>query len=118
MNLLADENLESQIVRRLRADGHLVLYVAEMEPSISDDLVLQRANEHGALLITEDHDFGELVFRQRLVHLGVVLVRLPGLAPETKAALVSVAISAHAAEMPGNFSVISPGRIRIRRPPS
>lgn len=117
MNLLADENHERQIVERLRSDGHSVLYVAELEPSISDDLVLQRANEHGALLVTEDHDFGELVFRQRLVHLGVVLVRLPGLAAEKKASLVSKAFASHGAEMPGNFSVISAGRIRIRRPP-
>ncbi|MGI8549585.1 MAG: DUF5615 family PIN-like protein [Dehalococcoidia bacterium] len=54
MNLLADEGVERQIVDRLRLDGHIVLYVAEMEPSIGDDVVLQRANEHTALLVTED----------------------------------------------------------------
>ena len=43
MNLLADEGVDQQVVLRLRADGHIVWYVAEMEPSISDDLVLQRA---------------------------------------------------------------------------
>ena len=54
MNFLADEGVDRQIVEQLRADGHDVLYVAEMEPGISDDVVLQRANEHNALLITED----------------------------------------------------------------
>jgi predicted nuclease of predicted toxin-antitoxin system len=116
VNLLADESVEQQIVDRLRQDGHAVLYVAEMEPSIGDDIVLQRANQHRALLVTEDKDFGELVYRQGLIHLGVVLVRLAGLTAATKAYMVAQAITLHGTEMPGSFSVISPGTVRIRRP--
>ncbi len=41
MNLLADEGVDKQIVDQLRQDGHDVLYVAEMEPSIADNIVLQ-----------------------------------------------------------------------------
>jgi len=33
-------------VGRLRQDGHDVLYVAEMEPGIGDDVVLERANKN------------------------------------------------------------------------
>jgi predicted nuclease of predicted toxin-antitoxin system len=73
MNLLADEGVDAQIVAKLRSKGHDVLYVAEMDPGISDESVLKLANEHGALLITEDKDFGELVYRQGLIYLGVVL---------------------------------------------
>ncbi|MCF7732047.1 MAG: DUF5615 family PIN-like protein, partial [Akkermansiaceae bacterium] len=40
MKLLADENLDLSIVARLREAGHQVLAVAEMEPGISDDVVL------------------------------------------------------------------------------
>jgi hypothetical protein len=40
MNLLADEGVERQVVERLRRDGHGVMYVAEMEPGITDDEVL------------------------------------------------------------------------------
>lgn len=40
MNLLADESVDRQIVERLRQDGHRVRYVAEMEPGISDEIVL------------------------------------------------------------------------------
>ncbi len=80
MNLLADEGVERQVVERLRLDGHTVLYIAEMEPSITDDLVLERANAITALLLTADKDFGELVFRElRLSSGGVVLLRLAGL---------------------------------------
>lgn len=116
MNLLADESVERQIVERLRLDGHEVLYVAEMEPSIGDDVVLERANEKAALLVTGDKDFGELVFRdKRLTAGGVTLLRLAGLSAERKAEIVSDAFREHEAEFPNHFSVISPGRIRIRQ---
>lgn len=115
MNLLADESIDRQIVERLRHDGHEVLYIAEVEPSISDNAVFDRANEKAALLVTGDKDFGELVFREnRLISDGVVLVRLAGLSPDKKAEIVSDAVRLHEAEFPHHFSVIAPGKIRIR----
>lgn len=65
MNLMTDECIDQQIVDHLRGEGHEVLYVAEINPSISDEIILERANEKNALLLTADKDFGELVFRQK-----------------------------------------------------
>ena len=89
MKLLADEGVDRPIVDQLRQAGHQVFYVAEMDPSISDERVLELANEQGALLITADKDFGELVFRLGRIHAGAVLLRLAGLAPDTKAHIVT-----------------------------
>jgi predicted nuclease of predicted toxin-antitoxin system len=115
MILLADENVDKQIIDRLRQDGHEILYVAEMEPGISDDLVLTRANEKNALLLTADKDFGELVYLQNLLIAGgVILLRLEGLISDLKAEIVSKAFRDHSADLPQSFSVISPGMIRIR----
>ncbi len=115
MNLLADESVEQQIVARLRQDEHEVLYVAEMEPGIGDDEALERANERLALLLTGDKDFGELVFRdKRLTAGGVILIRLAGLMAGTKAEIVSTAIKEHEGKLAHRFSVVSPGRMRIR----
>ena len=116
MNLLADESVDRQIVGRLRQDGFEVLYVAEMEPGVTDIVVLERANEQTALLVTADKDFGELVFREgRLSSGGVVLIRLSGLSAERKAEVVADAFRKHGAEFSQRFSVISPGRVRVRR---
>jgi len=115
MTLLADEGVDAQIVRRLRRDGHEVLYVAEMSPSISDDAVLKQAEAHGALLATADKDFGELVYRQGRFHLGVLLLRLAGLSPEAKAEIVASVLREREGEIAGAFCVVSPGRVRIRR---
>jgi predicted nuclease of predicted toxin-antitoxin system len=116
MNLLADESVDRQIVERLRQAGHDMLYVAELSPSITDDEVLQQANNRNALLVTADKDFGELVFRQGRVHAGVVLLRLAGLPVTAKAETVARVFQDRAAELQGAFSVISAGMVRIRRP--
>ena len=117
MNLLADESVDQPIVDRLRLDGHDVDCVAELSPSISDDEVLQRANSKSSLLLTGDKDFGELVFRQGRVHGGVVLIRLLGLPANLKADIVTETFRDRASELPGAFTVISPGMVRIRRNP-
>jgi predicted nuclease of predicted toxin-antitoxin system len=114
MNLLADESVDRQVVERLRRDGHELIYIAESEPGITDGLVLERANERTALLLTADKDFGELVFREgRLSSGGVALIRLAGLSAERKAEVVSEAFLEHGPEFPRCFSVISPGRVRV-----
>lgn len=115
MNFVADESVDRHIVERLREDGHRVWYVAEMEPGISDDVVLALANQENALLLTADKDFGELAFRQLLHTHGIVLIRLAGLSPSRKAEMAASIVNRHIAELPHAFAVIAPGVFRIRR---
>jgi predicted nuclease of predicted toxin-antitoxin system len=115
MKLLADESVDLPIVNRLRLDGHGVICVAELAPSLSDEAVLELANRENALLLTADKDFGELVFRQGRVHAGVILLRLMGLAATAKSEIVASTIKARESELAGSFSVISPALVRIRR---
>jgi len=115
MNLLADESIDAAIVAELRSDGHKVLYVTEMSPSITDEAVLEVANRERLLLMTGDKDFGELVFRLRRVSHGVILIRLAGLSASLKTRIVSETIRKHGTEMPHAFTVISAGLVRIRQ---
>lgn len=64
-----------------------------------------------------DKDFGELVFRQRLLHSGIVLIRLAGLEPETKAELVLTAFAQHADDWGLGFAVLSRRALRLRKRP-
>lgn len=115
MNLLADESVDDPIVAGLRADGHNVLFVAEMKPGIDDDEVLALANTQNCTLLTSDKDFGELVFRLKRVHHGVMLIRLAGLSTQLKVDTVRAAIKDHGSELVDAFSVVSPGTLRVRR---
>lgn len=87
-----------------------------MDPGITDDEVLSRARDQGAVLFTPGKDFGELVYRQGRASMGVVLTRLSGLSAQVKADIVSRVIQGHATEFSGAFSVIEHAQVRIRRP--
>lgn len=78
--------------------------------------MLAAASDAQSLLLTCDKDFGELVFRQRQTHAGVVLIRLTGVPTVSKANIVLEAIKQHGSDMPGAFTVISPGLLRLRHP--
>ena len=89
--------------------------MAELAPGVDDAEVLARANADQAVLLTADKDFGEMVFRQRLVHAGVILSRLAGLEADRKATIVAAAIDLHSWKFADAFSVASPAAVRIRR---
>lgn len=116
MNFVADESVDAPIVAALRREGHHIAYVAEISPSITDDEVLTQANQSGSILITMDKDFGELVYRLKRIHAGVVLLRLAGQSESSKTQIVVDAIRAHAAEFANSFTVITSGTTRIRKP--
>jgi len=115
VRLVADENIEKEIVDRLRAEGHDVVFIAEAAPGIHDGAVLDRSLEAGRILLTADKDFGELVFRQRLAHSGILLVRLDGVGSEIKARLVAATLHAHGDELSLSFAVLSERALRFRR---
>jgi uncharacterized protein DUF5615 len=59
----ADECVAAPLVARLRKAGYDVTYMAEIAPAATDPEAIARAHHEGRLLLTEDKDFGELVFR-------------------------------------------------------
>ena len=115
IRFVADEGVDAPIVRLLRQNNFDVFYIAEESPSIDDTLVLQRANAENRILITKDKDFGELVYRLRQVHTGVILTRLEGLKPQHKAKIVLAVIQKHIDEILGSFTIIQPGIVLIRK---
>ena len=114
MKLVADESVDRQIVDRLRNDGHEVSYIAELDPGLADPDVLSISQTARALLLTADKDFGELVFRRRLAHSGVLLVRLAGLGPNAKALTVARAVQEHGGDLEHRFGVLTETTLRIR----
>ncbi|MDX1940635.1 MAG: DUF5615 family PIN-like protein [Saprospiraceae bacterium] len=75
MKILADENLNVLFVEDLRKEGYDVLSVREQLGGISDPEVAALAYEADSILITEDKDFGELIFAYKTVKITVVFLR-------------------------------------------
>jgi predicted nuclease of predicted toxin-antitoxin system len=114
MRFLADENFPGDAVRALGAAGHDVVWVRLEAPGSSDRDVLSRALTEARVLLTFDKDFGELAWRSRLrADCGVVLFRLPMPLPD-EADRVIVGVLESRDDWRGHFSVVEPGRIRMR----
>ena len=114
MKIVADENVDQRVIDWLQAGGHQVISIARENPSIADSDVLALANLDRALLITEDKDFGELVFHKKRSHFGVLLVRLEGVSRPERVRMVCDLIHERGIELTAAFSVLTPGSVRIR----
>jgi predicted nuclease of predicted toxin-antitoxin system len=90
MRFLADENCDASIVRALRSLGHDVEYVAELSPGETDTNLLDKANRDQRILITEDRDFSNLIFRDKRNAFGVIYVRVAVAKRTLKSQLVAV----------------------------
>jgi predicted nuclease of predicted toxin-antitoxin system len=114
MKIVADESVDFGIINYLRNAGYSIIAIAETSPGIPDAQVLKIAVLNKALLITEDKDFGELTFRLRLDHYGILLIRLSNLKREERIDLASQIIQLHFNKLKNQFSVLTKQGLRIK----
>lgn len=114
MKFFADECCDAGIVASLRIEGHDVLYVLEEEPCLQDEVVLQRAYVERRILLTEDKDFGELVYRLRKPAAGIVLIRIAVEQRQSKWPRLKKLIDKYADRLPGHFVVLNIDKFRFR----
>jgi hypothetical protein len=114
MDFLADENMPADLVSALRDAGHNVVWVRAESPGISDREVLAWAQRENRVVLTFDKDFGELAYWAGLsAGSGVILFRLP--MPRSGQAGARLAkLIGDRQDWTSRFSVIEPGRIRMR----
>ena len=115
MKFLSDESVDFRIVEFLRDQDQHVSAVIEQQPGISDSEVLQISNDTQAIPITEDKDFGELVFRQKLSHSGVLLLRFQDSLIEEKLTRIMFLLQNHVDDLKESFVVLTANSLRIRK---
>jgi predicted nuclease of predicted toxin-antitoxin system len=77
MRFLLDQSTDARLTQFLREQGHDATRIGWGYPvGLADRAVLQLALTEQRILITDDRDFGELVFRLRQPHAGVIYLRL------------------------------------------
>jgi predicted nuclease of predicted toxin-antitoxin system len=117
VRILADESFELRLVVFLRSLGHDVAVIGlDHPPSLPDRDVLAIAVRERRVLITNDRDFGELVFNQRLPHAGVILFRFIRDTALKRDQLLAVLQTY--AEIRDEFIVVDRTDIRVRQIPS
>jgi len=115
IKFLADESCDFTVVRTLRSADYDVVSVAESLPSTPDVEVLRFAVEEERILLTEDKDFGEWIFAHGEVMSGVVLIRFPANMRLELGNAVSSLVAEHGPNLVKSFTVLEPGRARIRK---
>jgi predicted nuclease of predicted toxin-antitoxin system len=119
MHLLVDECLTVEFVDEFRQAGHDVIWVREHCPGANDDVLLAFSFSQNRILISEDRDFGELVFRRRLPAIGIVLVKLADFEGSLRqtASYAADKIAQLGSSLIGHLTVIEPERERQRQLP-
>jgi predicted nuclease of predicted toxin-antitoxin system len=76
MRFLVDECTGPKVARWLREQGHEVFSVYDEARGVEDETIIRKAFAESWILITNDKDFGEKVYKERRQHKGVVFLRL------------------------------------------
>ena len=114
MKFLLDECAASRSLHRRLLDlGHDVVSAHDEFARASDETLLALAYEERRVLVTEDKDFGELIFVRRLPH--PCIVRFVEMNIVEKLAAMRELIKRHADAMhEGALIVVTRDRVRIR----
>ncbi len=115
MKFLLDVCVSSRSLQAfLVGKGHDVVSAVTIDPKASDERLLALAFQEDRVLLTEDRDFGELVFVRKLPH--GPIVRLVELSVDEQIAGMGELLQRHSRELQGAVILtVTRGRIRIRR---
>jgi len=114
IKFLVDESTGQATVDYLRQQGFDVFSVAEEMPQASDEEILAQATISDRILVTNDKDFGELIYRSGKKHVGVILLRLQDESSENRLRVIRAIIENHLERLQDRFVVATEKRLRIR----
>ena len=115
MKFLFDESVELRLGSYLKVQGHDVKAIAtDYTYGVEDEEVLKIAKSEQRILITNDKDFGELVFRYHLPHTGVILLRLKRVSFQMKQERLAEVITTHKHAL-RHFLIVTLYTVRIRK---
>lgn len=115
MRFLVDECTGPRVANWLRGESHEVFSVYDKARGMSDDDVLAKAYSEEWILITNDKDFGEKVFREGRPHHGIVLLRLQDERASSKVEALKKLIDNFADQLADRFVVVTEGQVRFRQ---
>lgn len=115
MRLIANENIPKYVCDSLNLQGVDVVRVDKLFPGGKDKDVINFAIEQDRIILTFDRDFGELVFKEKFLTKGVILLRFLPKSPEFIFQQINRLLSNSEIKLENNFVVVEEYRVRIRR---
>jgi predicted nuclease of predicted toxin-antitoxin system len=115
MRFLVDECTGPAVALWLRQNHHDVFSVYDDARGIDDDEIIKKALEENWILITNDKDFGDKVFRDGRFHRGVILLRLEDERTQTKIQVLENLLQYYSERLSESFVVVTDKHVRFAR---
>jgi len=113
MRFLVDECTGPNAAAWLREQGYEVFSAYEQSRGADDEVLLEKAFTENWILITNDKDFGEKVYRERRPHHGVVFLRLSDERAANKVLVLKRLLAQYAEQLTDRFVVVTDERVRF-----
>ena len=115
MRFIVDECTGPSVARWLSENGYEVFSVYEKERGATDQSIIQKAMVENWILITNDKDFGDKVYRDAYHHKGVILLRLEDERPASKIRVFTRLLKHFSERLPNAFVVVTEKQVRFAR---
>lgn len=99
----------------LKGENYDVKFVSDVMPGASDIDVLNFSEREKRILITNDKDFGELIFRLKMPSSGVILLRLKLDSPSKRQLSLDYLFKNFEDKLFLNFVVVTESQVRVRK---
>lgn len=97
----------------LGGENHEVFSVFDEARGMTDDEVLTKAFVENRILITNDKDFGEMIFRERRNHHGVIFMRLDDERAANKIEVLRRLLENYAEKLSEQLVVVTETKVRF-----
>ena len=113
IKFLADVNIEKELVDYLTGQGYDTKWIPDYDCEMLDEDLLRMANFEERIFITNDKDFGELIFLQRKLSTGVILFRVKGQRTRDKVKLIRKLLERYGTKLLYHFVVATKNKFRF-----
>jgi predicted nuclease of predicted toxin-antitoxin system len=113
MRFLVDECTGPTVAEWLRIQEHEVFSVFEQARGMGDEDIILKALQEKWILITNDKDFGEKVYRDGRLHTGIILLRLEDERTQAKIRVLSSLLKSYSERLTGAFVVVTENQVRF-----
>lgn len=115
LKLLIDVGVGIKVEAWLKLKNYDLRSIRDLDPRMADLEILKIAMYEKRLIITMDKDFGELIYKSKWPHSGVLLLRLEDERSGEKIKILDAILKNYSTEIINKFSVFKNGRLRIRQ---
>lgn len=113
IKFLANVNVEKPLVDFLDEKGFDIKWITNIDKRMPDARVCEIANKEQRVIITNDKDFGEIVFLQKKITYGVILLRIKGQNSSEKIILIEKLLDKYPDKIADHFVIVTKEKFRF-----